>query len=1296
MATVAGPSKSNATARSDNFVEAQLDRARKRIRTLDVVTALLGLAAGTLAYAVVMALLDDWLTLPPPALYAAFVLYLMATVAYLAFTVVRPLRARINPYFAARQVELTLPGAKNSVVNWLDLHGDDTLSPAIQNAVAQRAARDLAKADFDKAISGRRAGWVGGAVAALVLVFLGLLFALGGRKLFSHLGRAFLPFGGTGVATRTHFILIEPAGGNTTVAANQPVTIRVHVEGHVPREIKLLTRPTQSDPEQERWLEEASDAHGDWVVTVNALDVKNGFYYRVVGGDASTDEFCVTVHASPTILADKFLATYHPRPYLGQKVDRVERGQRELKDYRGTVVTLDVPTNRKLKEGQLEFLSADKKQKRVFRGQVVAGDDTALHLQFPLEASGSYLILFKTTDGEYYSDPQTFPVVAIEDRAPHVELKKPGKDETLAADALLDLEGVASDDVGVKEVTLRLKVVGGAALQPKPYRSVDELRLADGGFPHVIDYKDFLDLAAVKDAEGKLFVLKPGVVLEYWLEARDDCDFPKPNVGASKHFKVTIAEPQRNPQKKEQQRKQAEQEKKDHQKKQDEKNKQENQERRKQENEQKKANEKAKQDGKEGDSKKGESGKDGKPKQDGSAKDKPDQRTREQKQQDAETERKKQKLDERTRQEQEKQREKAKGKGKEGKDDKSKAKGDPQDGKQDGADTKGKQEGNAKKPNGEGKDNPDKKKGSEGKGKGQDQKDAKGNKGAGKDRGKPEGMGKNQEGSSKDDAGGKPGEKKSEGKQDAGKQPQKRDNKGSGKGKEGSQKDAGQDKGKDAGKSKPTASQGKDGGKPEADGKQQKAGSKDEAGGQPGEKQQKAAGKDGKEKGQGQQAKSDGRGAAKDKEGSQKDTGQDKGKDAGETKPTESRGKDGGKQGSEDKAAAKGGQDGKKGEQSAQGKDGARQGERDQSAERGAAKGQGQGDKKQTAEEKGAGKNESGKSEKSAAKDAGKEPMAERKQGAGKGEPKEQARGQSKGQGAGDKASAEAKPKPKGGDQGSGQDKDGGRDQLADKSKPKQDLVKGDKHGKGYDKPAEEATREDVENLANDLKNGDAQTRKDAERKLEEVKREAKDSGVQKSAEEQLGKARSEKPAATAKKPPTPEQKSGEPKQGPQKGQQTVQRKGPGRQKVPGQKKGKPQNENDLGKAKNTGGRGRQQDATPIDVKGDAPDHRHQDRAGNLLFDGYDNQIKKRILKDTGLTEQDVAKIRDLERRNPPPVDDAAHPVVRTPGKAMKTTAPQRVQGGDPTKDVTGNSDGLPPREYRDLYKEFTKRFKDR
>src|SRR2546423_2181695 len=95
MAT-AGSVKQASPSKNDAFVDGQLERARRRIRFLDLTTALLGLLAGTLAFGLVMAILDSVLELPAATRGLAFACYLGAALCYLGVTVVRPLMRRIN------------------------------------------------------------------------------------------------------------------------------------------------------------------------------------------------------------------------------------------------------------------------------------------------------------------------------------------------------------------------------------------------------------------------------------------------------------------------------------------------------------------------------------------------------------------------------------------------------------------------------------------------------------------------------------------------------------------------------------------------------------------------------------------------------------------------------------------------------------------------------------------------------------------------------------------------------------------------------------------------------------------------------------------------------------------------------------------------------------------------------------------------------------------------------------------------------------------------------------------------
>src|SRR5208283_4148169 len=131
-------------------------------------------------------LLDRWLNLPSLIRQVALGVYVVGAAAYILFAMVRPLMRQINPYYAARKVEQFVPGAKNSVINWLDLR-DRKLPPAIRGAVGQRAARDLGKADLDQALSGRRARWLGLADVLLVLALTAAIVVLTPKQFWSFL-----------------------------------------------------------------------------------------------------------------------------------------------------------------------------------------------------------------------------------------------------------------------------------------------------------------------------------------------------------------------------------------------------------------------------------------------------------------------------------------------------------------------------------------------------------------------------------------------------------------------------------------------------------------------------------------------------------------------------------------------------------------------------------------------------------------------------------------------------------------------------------------------------------------------------------------------------------------------------------------------------------------------------------------------------------------------------------------------------------------------------------------------------
>jgi hypothetical protein len=578
MATQQQPQARPAAAgKHDQFVEQQLARAGDRVRNLDLAAAALVLLGATLLYGLAVTVTDLCLDLPARARLLGLLAYAAAAVLYLGVTAVSFLLRRVNPYYAARQLEKAVPGAKGSVINWLDLHGRP-LPEAIHAALGTRAARDLTRADVEEAIASRRNLWLVVAVTGLLAGLL-ILFMTAPNRFGSLLARAFAPFRETALPTRTEIFLIDPETGDLTVPAGRKVAFRVEVRGRVPRvndpgAPRLLFRYNPADPYAQQSL--TPDPDGAWATTLLPDQVQNGLWYKVTAGDAETPEYQVRVRSIPQVV--RFDVRYHYRPYL-HLPDRHDRypNQRavfpHVKDYRGTEVTLTLKTNRRLAEARLELELG--KDRQDLPGQLLPADPEAVQFRLALERSGSFRVHFLARGGEVNTDRSPYQIDVIEDRAPLVELSKPGKDVELPANGTLQLEGSATDDLGIKGLTLRLRVARGPAqpdLRPKVYREGKSFQLAGGKYPDHLGYKDFVALDKVQTGKGAVFPLAVGMELEYWLEAVDNSDYPDPagNVGISMKYRVKIGAPEQDRRRQQQERQQARQQQQQHEKKQDE------------------------------------------------------------------------------------------------------------------------------------------------------------------------------------------------------------------------------------------------------------------------------------------------------------------------------------------------------------------------------------------------------------------------------------------------------------------------------------------------------------------------------------------------------------------------------------------------------------------------------------------------------------------------------------------------------------------------------------------------------
>lgn len=537
--------KPNPGAKLETEVDRQIAKVVRRIRTHDVLAGVFLLAVVVLGYVAAAMVLDRWLELPEFVRQLGF-LGLVGTLGAIGwFAIVRPMRRVVNPLYAAKEVEDTAEEAKNSVVNWVDLH-DKPIPESVRAAVAARAAKLLKEADLDKAGESKRLLYLGWTVGVLVVVFAALFMVFKPVVFSSLLGRAVSPFSSGAIATRTQLTLVEPAGGDLTVTAGQPVVVTVDVNGKVPDadapdRLRVLLRHNLADANYDEVPLEPADATRRWTVRLAERHVQNGFWYKVAGGDAETAEHRVTVRPKPTFTA--FDVRYEYPEYLRMKPDAATTPH--LEAHRGTVVTVVAKANRELKSGRAVLAI----QPAPVPGEVVGDAKDSLRVKLTLAESTTYRLLFQSAEGESNADAPVYDLRVLVDQPPEIAIANPKDEETtLPTNGLLSVDGAIGDDFGIDRAALRLRLLvpNGPArtLAGKPYQNGESFkRAADGTFPTTLDYKDSIALDKLTDETGQPVALKPDAVVEYWIEATDNCAVPTANVGKSKTQRLRLVAP---------------------------------------------------------------------------------------------------------------------------------------------------------------------------------------------------------------------------------------------------------------------------------------------------------------------------------------------------------------------------------------------------------------------------------------------------------------------------------------------------------------------------------------------------------------------------------------------------------------------------------------------------------------------------------------------------------------------------------------------------------------------------------
>ncbi len=533
----------------ETLVDDNIAQVSQKIRLGDLGRGALALACLVFGYVLLVSLLDLCLSSSdawmPLAIRLAVFTAFLGGVGYLGTRVVSRSLTTVNPIYAARQLEGTIPGSKNSIINWLDLR-NQALPQVIHQAVGMKAAKVVEDADPDLVTSPRDL-WKLTAAACVLFIGLVVLFAIVPRQFGSLLARAFVPIRPSVDNPAVTIAILKPGVGDVVVPTNQRVEFLARIDGRFPPTNSpgapaLLYRYTTNDIPVRLPLEE--DNLGQWGVRLSPDQLRTGLYWRIAAGDASSPEVQVKVRSQPFVT--KVEAKYIYRPYRKLAPETVTMPnetlpQPRLFGHRGTDVILKARTNAPIKSGSLELDIQG--VKKILPAELPESEPQTLVFRFGLEKSGTFRILFDSPGGETNLDRSPYRLDVLEDGAPFVDLVTPGKDLVAPANGTVLLGGLALDDFGVTGLTLMLqRKVNDAAvpLAPIPYVPKRPLKLDNETYPAIVNYVDVIELDELRSAKNQRIDLVAGDEITYWLEATDNYDFGRANVGKSKTFKITI------------------------------------------------------------------------------------------------------------------------------------------------------------------------------------------------------------------------------------------------------------------------------------------------------------------------------------------------------------------------------------------------------------------------------------------------------------------------------------------------------------------------------------------------------------------------------------------------------------------------------------------------------------------------------------------------------------------------------------------------------------------------------------
>ncbi len=539
IATQTPPPESSRYVDYDEFIDFQVQKTRRGIKSNDLLTALIGAAVAVLAYLLVFAVFDHWVIeggFGRSTRIVLLSLLLTGLSGWFVWKLAIPYFKRITALYAANQIEETEPEFHSTLLTLVDLkQAGRPVSPEIRAALEKRAGLGLTHMDVEHAVDRRLLMRLSYVLLGLVVITC-LYTILSPKKLSNSLWRSLLPTAAVAVDTRTRIDRVEP--GDANVLARSQLAVTTELSGEMPDEVTLLystaDRRLVDEPITMRETDDGIRQFRGVISGENGRGILQNLTYHIAAGDARSETFTVTVSQPPSAAVDE--VQYEYPSYMAFR-DRVQIGG-AIDAWEGTWVTIRATANMPVQSALVMFSDTDDITQKAEELPVEIENGTLLtaRWQLRIRTDGTfpsfYRIQCRNEAGKTDPSPALHPIKIRPDQPPQIQLAQPTSDLDRPANAIVPLLFAAQDpDFLLRSVVLRFER-NGETLPQSP-------RLYEGP-----PYRK--SVTGTHDLDLGPLALRPGDKLSYWLEARDNMEpfaDRSGNRSNTPRLNITITEP---------------------------------------------------------------------------------------------------------------------------------------------------------------------------------------------------------------------------------------------------------------------------------------------------------------------------------------------------------------------------------------------------------------------------------------------------------------------------------------------------------------------------------------------------------------------------------------------------------------------------------------------------------------------------------------------------------------------------------------------------------------------------------